>query len=265
VRNDFVMNLVFLRGETKMQRQAGVLFATTVLIFCVLAGCRTHTASEEDDKKAAINVVLAHELACQTYDFDEEDSLHTPDARVIEESYPHPLEPEQRQSYQVYADAGIRIDYHPQDAVAEVRGNVAWVTVTLHSIWTADTPAAQAMLGVREGYATYVESFILVKTPAGWKIALGHGGMLPPDFGVEPDYLQEHGGMKFAKVAEGGPADKAGLKSGDVLIEYGGRKIDNPLDYQRLHYAYFEGEKVLVKVMRGHEKIRKEVTLEAMK
>jgi S1-C subfamily serine protease len=118
---------------------------------------------------------------------------------------------------------------------------------------------------VREGYATYVESFILVKTPAGWKIALGHGGMLPPDFGVEPDYLQEHGGMKFAKVAEGGPADKAGLKSGDVLIEYGGRKIDNPLDYQRLHYAYFEGEKVLVKVMRGHEKIRKEVTLEAMK
>jgi S1-C subfamily serine protease len=55
------------------------------------------------------------------------------------------------------------------------------------------------------------------------------------------------------------------LKSGDVLIEYGGRKIDNPLDYQRLHYAYFEGEKVLVKVMRGHEKIRKEVTLEAMK
>ena len=74
-----------------MQRQAGVLFATTVLIFCVLAGCRTHTASEEDDKKAAINVVLAHELACQTYDFDKEDSLHTPDARVIEESYPHPL------------------------------------------------------------------------------------------------------------------------------------------------------------------------------
>jgi hypothetical protein len=80
----------------------------------VLAACRTRTASEEDDKKAAISVVLAHELACQTYDFDKEDSLHTPDARVIEESYPHPLEPEQRRSYQVYKDAGIRIDYHPQ-------------------------------------------------------------------------------------------------------------------------------------------------------
>jgi predicted metalloprotease with PDZ domain len=57
----------------------------------------------------------------------------------------------------------------------------------------------------------------LVKTPGGWKIALGHTSMLPPDFGVEPDYQQDHGGMKFAEVAEGGPAGKAGFKSGDVL------------------------------------------------
>ncbi len=89
--------------------------------------------------------------------------------------------------------------------------------------------------------------------------------MLPPDFGVEPDYHQEHGGMKFAEVAEGGPAGKAGLKPGDVLIEYGGREIDNPVDYDRLRHAYYEGEKVTVTVMRGHEKITKEVTLEAMR
>ena len=248
-----------------MQRRVGVLFATTVLIFFVPAACRTRTASEEDDKKTAINVVLAHEQAVQAYDFDKVDSLHTPDARGIEESYPHPLEPDERRSYQAYKDAGIRIDYHPQDAVAEVRANVAWVTVTLHSVWTADTPAGQAMLGVREGYATYVESFILVKTPAGWKIALGHTSMLPPDFGVEPDYQHDHGGMKFAEVAESGPAGKAGFKSGDVLIEYGGRKIDNPVDYERLRYAYYEGEKVMVTVMRGQEKFTKEVTLQAMK
>jgi membrane-associated protease RseP (regulator of RpoE activity) len=247
-----------------MRRRAGPLFATIVVISLVLAACRTRTAPLEDEKKAAINVVLAHEQAVQEYDFDEVDSLHTPDARVIEESYPHPFEPAERRDWQLYKDAGIRIDYHPQDAVAEVRGNVAWVTVTLHSVWTADTPVGQAMLGAREGYATYVESFVLVKTPAGWKIALGHTDQLPPDFGVEPDYRQEHGGMKFADVAEGGPAGKAGLKSGDVLIEYGGRKVDNPVDYQRLRYAYYEREKVMVTVMRGQEKITKEVTLEQM-
>ena len=58
---------------------------------------------------------------------------------------------------------------------------------------------------------------------------------------------------------------KAGLKSGDVLIEYGGRKIDNPVDYERLRYFYSEGEKVMVTVMRGREKITKEVTLEQMR
>jgi hypothetical protein len=248
-----------------MQRRVEVLFATTVLIFFALAARRTRTASEEDDKQAAINIVLAHERAVQAYDFDKVDSLHTPDARVIEESYPHPFEPAERQDWQLYKNAGVHVVYHPKDAVAEVRGNVAWVTVTLPSVWTVDSAAGQAMLGAREGFATYVESFVLVKTPAGWKITLGHTDQLPPDFGVEPDYQQKHGGMKFAAVTEGGPAGKAGLKTGDVMIEYGGRNIDNPVDYQRLRYAYYESEKVMVTVMRGHEKITKEVTLEAMK
>jgi ketosteroid isomerase-like protein len=248
-----------------MQRRTRVFFAVTVLIFFILAAYRTSISAQQDDKQAAINVVLAHEQACQTYDFDKLDSLHTPDARAIEESYPHPFEPESRQSYQADKDAGLRIDYHPQDAVAEVRGDVAWVTVTLHSVWTANTPVGRAMLGGSEWHATFVESFVLVRTPEGWKIALGHTNKLPPDFGVEPKFEQEHGGMKFADVSGDSPAGKAGFKSGDVLIEYGGRRIDNPVDYERLRYSYSEGEKVIVTVMRGHEKITKEVTLEPMR
>ena len=156
-------------GETKMLRRFRILFATTILTIFAIAACRTPAAPQLDDKQAAINVVLAHEQACQSYDFDKLDSLHTPDSRGIEESYPEPFEPGARRSYQAFKDAGMRIDYRPQDAVAEVRGDVAWVTVTLHSVWTADTPAAQAMLGASEGYATYIESFILLKSPAGWK------------------------------------------------------------------------------------------------
>jgi hypothetical protein len=38
----------------------------------------TRTVSKEDEKKAAINVVLAHERAVQGYDLDKVDSLHTP-------------------------------------------------------------------------------------------------------------------------------------------------------------------------------------------
>jgi ketosteroid isomerase-like protein len=254
--------------RTNMQRRVRVHFATTLLIISLLTACRTRTASEEngeDGKQAAINAVLAHEQACQSYDFDKLDSLFTPDAREIEESYPHPTEPGLRQFYQSMKDAGVRIDYRPQDAVAEVQGNVAWVTVTLHSVWTADSPAGRTMLGGSVWHVTFAESFILVKTPEGWKIAFGHTSMLPADFGVDPDYQAEHGGMKLVRVSEDGPADKAGFKSGDVLIEYGGRKIDNYIDYTRLIHAYSEGEKVMVTVMRGHEKITKEVTLDAMR
>ena len=247
-----------------MRRRAGVLFATTVLISIVLGTCRICVASAEDDKKAVIHVVLAHELACQTYDFDRLDSLHTADSRGMEESYPQQFEPLARQSYQALKDAGVRIDYRPQDAVAEVRGNVAWVTITLHSVWTADNPVGRAMIG-GEWHATFVESFVLVKTPEGWKIAFGHTSQLPADFGAEPDYRAAHGGMKLVRVPEDGPAGKAGLKSGDVLIEYGGRKIDSYIDYARLTHVYSDGEKVMVTVMRGPEKITKEVTLGQMR
>jgi hypothetical protein len=84
IRTDFVLNSVCLRGETNMQRRIGFFFATTVLISFVLATFRTRTAPEEDDKQAAITVVLAYEHAVQAYDFDKLDSLNTPDARVID-------------------------------------------------------------------------------------------------------------------------------------------------------------------------------------
>lgn len=245
-----------------MRRRIGMLFVATSVIVIRLGACKTSTAPQEDEKQAAIDVVLAHERAVQEYDLDKVDSLHTPDARMIEESFPQPLEPAEREGWQAYKDAGVYVEYHPQDAVAEVRGNVAWVTLKLPSNWRADTPAGLAMLGGSTWHATYVESFILVKTPAGWKITFRHTTILPPNFGVEPDYQQEHGGMKLAKVSEDGPAGKAGLKSGDVLIEYGGQKIDNPDDLYRLRYAHYEAEKVMVTVMRGREKITKEVMLE---
>jgi hypothetical protein len=50
----------------------------------------TRTVTGDDEQQAAIAVVLAHEQAVQTYDFDKIDSLHTTDYRGIEESYPQP-------------------------------------------------------------------------------------------------------------------------------------------------------------------------------
>jgi S1-C subfamily serine protease len=135
----------------------------------------------------------------------------------------------------------------------------------LHSVWTADTPAGRALLDGNESRATFVESFVLVKTPQGWKMTFGHTSKLPADAGFDVGGRQEHGGVKITEVTKGGPAERAGIKSGDVLIAYGGQKIDNPIDLDRLKYVHDEGEKVTVIVTRGPKRVTEELTLEAMK
>ena len=139
-----------------MQR-ISLVFATIILVIaCALPALAARAAAQEEDKKAAEHVVLAFERAVQEFDFDKADSLVTPDARWIEESYPHPVEPALRQDFQPFKDANMRIDNRPRDTVANVRGDVAWVTVTLESIWKADTPTARAMLGSSEWHVIYV-------------------------------------------------------------------------------------------------------------
>jgi S1-C subfamily serine protease len=121
------------------------------------------------------------------------------------------------------------------------------------------------MLGRSEARYFVVESEVLVRTPNGWRIAMVHESSVPADFGSRPDFGLEHGGMKFADVVGGSPADKAGFKVGDVMIEFGGQKVDNSDDYYNVLSAHYVGDKVVVTVMRGQEKITKIVMLEGTK
>ena len=106
--------------------------------------------------------------------------------------------------------------------------------------------------------------YVRVAEPAA--SATGGGGGYGPYFGSIPDFGQvEHGGVKFADVRDGSPAGKAGLKPGDVLIEFDGKPIDNLYDFTYALRAHKPGDKVMVTVLRGNEKITREVTLEARK
>ncbi len=50
--------------------------------------------------------------------------------------------------------------------------------------------------------------------------------------GTIPDYSQsEVAGVKLSGVAKNGPAEKAGVRGGDVVVEVAGRKIENIYDY----------------------------------
>lgn len=90
----------------------------------------------------------------------------------------------------------------------------------------------------------------------------GGGGGYGPYFGSIPDFGQIENGVKFADVRPGSPAAKAGLRGGDVLIQFGDKQIKNLYDFTDALRRSKVGDVVEVKVLRGSETITTSVKLE---
>jgi hypothetical protein len=67
---------------------------------------------------------------------------------------------------------------------------------------------------------------------------------------IIPDYNGGGEGMKISVVRPGGPADKAGLKAGDIIVVMAGKKIVNIYDYMEMLGKLKGGDKVDLVVMR---------------
>jgi hypothetical protein len=80
-------------------------------------------------------------------------------------------------------------------------------------------------------------------------------------FGSVPDFATVPDGVKFADIRGGSPADKAGLKGGDILIEFDGKAVKNLQEYTYLLRSKSPGETVPVKVRRGTVIVSATVTL----
>lgn len=79
--------------------------------------------------------------------------------------------------------------------------------------------------------------------------------------GTIPDYAPgDIKGMKLSGVAGEGPAAKAGVKGGDVIVELAGRKIENIYDYTFAIEGLKIGQAVKMVVIRGDQKVELEVT-----
>jgi len=79
--------------------------------------------------------------------------------------------------------------------------------------------------------------------------------------GTIPDYASEVQGVKLSGVRAGGPADKAGLKSGDVIVEFGGSRIANIYDYTYALDAVKIGQPVSIVVLRDGQRLSISVSL----
>jgi S1-C subfamily serine protease len=83
--------------------------------------------------------------------------------------------------------------------------------------------------------------------------------------GTIPDYATEVQGVKLSGVRTDGPADKAGLKGGDVIVEFGGAKVANVYDYTYALDAAKIGQPTDIVVLRNGERLALKVTPEARK
>lgn len=81
--------------------------------------------------------------------------------------------------------------------------------------------------------------------------------------GTIPDYSEDVKGMRISGVREGSPAQKAGLRSGDVIIRFGDQKVDNIYDYMDALNRYKPGDTVKVVVLRDGKEVELTLTLES--
>jgi S1-C subfamily serine protease len=83
--------------------------------------------------------------------------------------------------------------------------------------------------------------------------------------GTIPDYATNVKGLLLGGVVGGGPAEKAGLQKGDVIVEIAGQTIANIYDYTYALELLKVGEPVKIAFMRDGKRLETELTPGARK
>lgn len=150
--------------------------------------------------------------------------------------------------------SGLHSDYHkPSDTWEKINPDSA--------IRLLDVVEAT---GVQLANAEERPAFVVVAEdkPAG---GAGGGGGYGPYFGSIPDFGQVENGVKFSDVRPQSPAAKAGLKAGDVLVQFGDKPIKNLYDFTDALRRSKVGDVVEVKVLRDGQPVTASVKLEQRK
>jgi aminopeptidase YwaD len=77
--------------------------------------------------------------------------------------------------------------------------------------------------------------------------------------GILPDYAFTGNGVRADAISDGRPAQKAGLKPGDVIIQLGEYSVISVENYMQVLNKFQKGDKTKVKIKRGNETIEAEV------
>jgi serine protease Do len=106
--------------------------------------------------------------------------------------------------------------------------------------------------------------FVMERLIDNGKVVRGYMGLLPQP--ITPDLaklfnLKSLNGALVGQVVSDTPADKAGLKEGDVILEFNSRKVEDDRQLRLLSSQTAPGTKVPVKIIRDSKEKTLEVTL----
>jgi serine protease Do len=76
--------------------------------------------------------------------------------------------------------------------------------------------------------------------------------------------LKESKGALVSQVAPGGPADKAGIEQGDVIVSFDGRRVNDSKDLPRIVASTAVGNTVTVKLLRDGKELERQAKVGEM-
>ena len=132
---------------------------------------------------------------------------------------------------------GLHTDYHtPNDDADKINyGGIVKILDNITSVITSLNESPKlAFTKTREAQTT---------TSARFSVSMG----------IMPDYTFSGNGVKADGVSEGKPAQKAGLKTGDIIQQLGDYTISSMESYMQALGKFKKGDKAKVKYKRGNE------------
>jgi hypothetical protein len=135
--------------------------------------------------------------------------------------------------------SGPHSDYHRPSDTADKIDAAGLVKVA------AFVREALVYLADTEKYLTFKGSKEKAHSPA------PKGGERKVSTGLMPDFVFSGEGVKIKAISAGSPAEKAGLKNGDIIVEVNGEKIINLRGYSNQLKKYKPNDTVSVKALRS--------------
>ena len=142
-------------------------------------------------------------------------------------------------------------------ALADLDGNVIGIN-------TAILSPAGGNVGIGFAVPINMARTIMHQLIAGGKVTRGYLGLMPQDIDealAAALKLKSTSGTLVADVSPDGPADKAGVKRGDIITKYNGTVVENSTHLRNLVAGESPGSKARLEILRDGKSIELNVTL----